>query len=127
MTGYAGKAPVLPRWDDASAALDARARAWLDVNCGHCHNPAGPASNSGLFLTWETPKGPAIGIGKLPAAAGRGSGGRLVDIDPGHPDGSILLYRMESTEPGVMMPELARTIRDEEAIRLVHDWIAGME
>jgi uncharacterized repeat protein (TIGR03806 family) len=119
-------APALPRWDDAAASVDARARAYLDVNCGHCHNPKGPASNSGLFLTFETPTGPGIGIGKGPVAAGRGSGGRFVSIAPGQPDASILLYRMDSLEPGVMMPELGRSQRHDAAVRLIRDWIANL-
>lgn len=119
--------PLMPDWHDESVPVDLRARAYLDVNCGHCHNRAGPASNSGLLLTWETETGPEIGIGKGPVAAGRGSGGRLVGIDPGDPDASILLYRMESTEPGVMMPELARTQRHDEAVELIRQWIAAME
>ena len=51
-----------------------------------------------------------------PVAAGKGSGGREFDIKPGDPDGSILLYRAESTEPGVMMPELGRHLADPEAV-----------
>src|SRR5205823_172324 len=44
-------APRLPVWDDPSTGtLDSRARAWLEINCAHCHNPAGPARNSGLDL-----------------------------------------------------------------------------
>jgi hypothetical protein len=34
-------------------------------------------------------------------------------IDPGHPERSILLYRMVSTDPGVMMPETGRQLVDE--------------
>jgi uncharacterized repeat protein (TIGR03806 family) len=127
LTGAPIDPPHMPDWRDETVPVEARARAYLDVNCGHCHNPAGPASNSGMFLTWETEAGPAIGIAKGPVAAGRGSGGRLVGIEPGDPDASILLYRMESTEAGVMMPELARTQRHEEAVALVREWIAGMD
>jgi hypothetical protein len=62
--------------DDEAAPLDARARAWLDVNCAHCHRREGPASNSGLFLTWGEQDPVALGIAKRPVAAGRGSGDR---------------------------------------------------
>ena len=58
--------------------------------------------------------------------AGRGSGDLSVGIDPGHPDASILAYRMASTEPGVMMPELGRSITHEEGLALIRQWIAGM-
>ncbi|MEE4349100.1 MAG: SO2930 family diheme c-type cytochrome [Pacificimonas sp.] len=127
LTGMPDDPAHMPNWEDETVPVDRRARAYLDVNCGHCHNPAGPASNSGLFLGWDAETGPQIGIGKGPVAAGRGSGGRMVSIDPGNPDGSILLYRVESTEPGVMMPELARTQRHDEAAALLRAWIADME
>lgn len=120
-------APRAARWDDPAAPIEARARAYLDANCAHCHNPRGIASNSGLFLQLTEPAGPHLGIGKSPVAAGRGSGGLKVGIAPGDPDASILAYRMASTEPGVMMPELGRSVTHEEGLRLVRDWIAGMK
>lgn len=123
--GAAG-APSVPDWRDASADLEARARAWLDVNCAHCHRREGPASNSGLFLTFLETQPAALGIGKRPVAAGKGSGGREFDVKPGDPDGSILLYRVESIEPGVMMPELGRHLPDPEAVKLLRDWIAQL-
>lgn len=119
-------APRLARWDDESAPLDARATAYLETNCAHCHNAAGPASNSGLFFDWRQPDPTARGIGKHPVAAGRGSGGRELDIDPGHPENSILLYRMASTDPGVAMPELGRATTHDAAIALLTRWIAAL-
>ena len=119
-------APSVPVWGDTAAPTEARARAWLDTNCAHCHRREGPASNSGLYLTWGENDPVAIGVGKRPVAAGRGSGDRLFDIDPGHPDNSILLYRVESTEPGVMMPEIGRTQTDPEAVALLRKWVEEM-
>ncbi len=121
------KAPRTARWDDPAEPLEARARAYLDVNCAHCHNPRGVASNSGLFLNLEETRAAALGVGKGPVAAGRGSGGLKVGIEPGHPEQSILLYRMASDEPGVMMPELGRTITHDEGLALVRAYIAGMK
>lgn len=119
-------APAVPDWRDAAAPLDERARAWLDVNCAHCHRREGPASNSGLFLTRGETDPVALGIGKRPVAAGKGSGGRSFDIVPGDPDASILLYRVDSVEPGVMMPELGRHLPDPDAVALLREWIAAM-
>ena len=128
LEGAEGVARVraVPRPDDSGAPLEARARAWLDASCGHCHARAGSASNSGLYLDWEERDRVALGFGKRPVAAGRGSGGREVAIAPGHPERSILLYRMESSEPGVMMPELGRSLPDAEGIALVRAWIASL-
>jgi hypothetical protein len=48
-------------------------------------------------------------------------------IVPGAPDRSILAYRMASTEPGIAMPELGRSVHDPEGLALIRDWIAEME
>ncbi|MBO6636180.1 SO2930 family diheme c-type cytochrome [Parvibaculum sp.] len=123
----AGGIPAVPDWLDETAPLDARARAWLDINCAHCHRAEGPASNSGLFLTWDEQDPVALGIGKRPVAAGRGAGHLKVDIEPGDPDASILVYRVESAEPGVMMPELGRSLSEPRAVALLREWVAKME
>jgi uncharacterized repeat protein (TIGR03806 family) len=119
--------PKVPAWNDPGAPVAIRARAYLDVNCAHCHHAKGPASNSGLFLEWDQPDRVAYGVGKRPVAAGRGTGGHDFAIAPGHPDRSILVYRMASAEPGVMMPELGRTMTDEEGLALVRAYIAGLK
>jgi uncharacterized repeat protein (TIGR03806 family) len=119
-------APRVPRWNDAAAPLESRARAYLEINCAHCHNPEGAASNSGLFLGLDQQDRVARGILKRPVAAGRGSGARDFDIVPGHADESILVYRMESTDPGIAMPELGRATVHKEGVALVRQWIDSM-
>lgn len=115
-------------WDDPqSGTLRERALAYLDVNCGHCHHPEGPAHTTGLYLQSDQTSPTKLGLCKTPVAAGKGSGGFKYSILPGEPDSSILVYRMEGTDPGIMMPELGRVIRHEEGIALIRDWIAGMD
>lgn len=118
--------PAVPDWRDEARPVEARARAWLDVNCAHCHRAEGPASNSGLFLTWGESDPTALGIGKRPVAAGRGAGDLEFDIAPGEPERSILHRRTASVEPGVMMPELGRSLSDPDAVALLARWIAGL-
>ena len=120
--------PVMPQWDDPKSGNVAdRARAYLDVNCAHCHNPAGSASNSGLFLRWtDDPAGVNYGIGKRPTAAGRGSGGMDFAIAPGDPEHSYMIYRLESTDPGIAMPEVGRSTVHKEGAALLRQWIAQM-
>ncbi len=113
-------------WRDAFAPMESRARTWLDVNCGHCHREGGAASNSGLFLDAGQHEPVALGIAKRPAAAGRGAGDRDFDIVAGEPDRSILLYRIESTEPGAMMPELGRHLADPDGAALIREWISSL-
>lgn len=120
-------ARALPEWTNAKAPLDARARAYLDVNCGHCHSRAGPANTSGLWLDWDQPKDVNLGLGKRPTAAGRGSADLAFAIAPGHPDQSYLISRMRSIDPGVAMPELGRATVHEEGVALLSDWIRAMK
>lgn len=117
-----------PIWNQpASGSLDQRARAYLSVNCAHCHNPQGSASNSGLFLNAAAASDrAATGIYKRPVAAGRGSGGHDFAIRPGHPDQSIMVHRMASTEPGVAMPEVGRSMVHEEGVALIREWISSL-
>ena len=118
----------LPVWEDrAHASAAPVARGYLDANCGHCHNPAGSASNSGLDLRWEQNDPALLGIRKRPVAAGRGAGENEFDVVPGDPDHSILTYRMASLEGGVAMPELGKATVDAEGVKVVRKWISGMK
>jgi len=120
--------PEVAQWDNPeSGSINARARAYLDINCGHCHRPGGPGKNSGLDLTVFATNEHSLGIGKSPVAAGAGSGGLRYDIVPGEPDRSILVFRMRSNDPGIMMPELGRSLVHEEGIELVERWIESLE
>jgi uncharacterized repeat protein (TIGR03806 family) len=118
----------LPDWAaHATGPAAPLARAYLDVNCAHCHQPGGGASNSGLDLRWEQSDAHAIGIFKRPVAAGRGAGGHDFSVVPGQPDASILLYRMDSAEPGIAMPELGKATIDKDGVAVVRRWIAEMK
>ena len=68
-----------------------------------------------------------LGICKPPVAAGRGTGDHMFDIVPGQPDASILPYRMASSEPGVMMPEIGRSTVHREGVALIRAWIASQQ
>jgi len=115
--------PKFVSYNDASASLDERAKAYLDINCAHCHSKQGPAQTSGLFLDWKTTDKTAYGFYKTPIAAGRGSGNFKYDIVPGKPNESILLYRMNSADPGIMMPELGRHLIHQEGVELIREWM----
>ena len=121
-------AGALPDWSaNATGPAQPLARAYLDVNCAHCHQPGGGASNSGLDLRWEQSDAHAIGIFKRPVAAGRGAGGHEFSVLPGQPDKSILLYRMDNAEPGIAMPELGKSSVDRQGVAVVRRWIAEMK
>ena len=120
--------PKIANWNDSEIySVNDRARAWLDINCAHCHNINGPANNTGLFLDFYETNLKSLGIYKTPVAAGRGSGHLKYDIVPGKPDESILVYRFESTDPGIMMPELGRSMVHQEGLNLIKEWIKSLD
>jgi uncharacterized repeat protein (TIGR03806 family) len=122
------KVAQLPNWKDAKQfTLEQRARAYIDINCAHCHNASGDASNTGLFLEYEQTDPAHLGIMKEPVSAGGGAGGLNYDIIPGDAAHSIFSYRMNSAEPGTAMPEVARTVIHKEGVQLIVDWINGMK
>jgi len=128
LTGLPAPAEV-PRnanWRNSGEPLEARARAYLDVNCGHCHSPTGPADTTALSFDVGSPVDRHLGLCKPPVAAGRGTGDHLFDIVPGHPQDSILPFRMASREPGVMMPEQGRGTVHREGLELIREWIAAL-
>jgi parallel beta-helix repeat protein len=118
---------TIPLWHDITADIDSRARGYLDINCAHCHSPAGAGDTSGLFLEYPRPFGFEVGECKPPIAAGDGSGGLDYAIVPGDADASIMAFRMDSNEPAVAMPEIGRTIIHTEGLALIRDWINGMD
>lgn len=119
---------ALPRLVDpfGDEPLETRARSYLHANCSHCHRLGGGAGKSGLvFLAWEETRA-KYGVCKVPAAAGPGTGGNDYDIRPGEPDKSIVVFRMNSLDPEIKMPELPNRVIDARGVQLIRDWIAGM-
>ena len=113
--------PIFDHAQDRS--ISDRARSWLHVNCAHCHNPRGSARTSGLDLRLTQMNPAKFGVNKIPVAAGHGSGGRTYDIVPGKPGESILLYRIESKDPGIAMPSVGKNLVPVEAAALIREWI----
>lgn len=115
--------PKVPKWDDPnSGTLDLRARAYLDINCGHCHNPNG-AANFTIYLNWEA-GADKLGKCQSPSYSSR-SGGYNFDILPGKADSSVMTYRMGTTSMD-KMPPLAKSFVHKEGLELINNWINAM-
>lgn len=113
--------------NDSKASIDLKARSYLDINCGHCHSKTGPAATSGLRMNFSEKDPYHWGVLKSPVAAGMGAGNLKYDINPGNSKESIIIYRMNSTHPGVMMPEIGRVSIHKEGVDLISKWIDGLE
>jgi uncharacterized repeat protein (TIGR03806 family) len=131
LTGLPKEPDQIPRmavWNDpATGDLDSRARAYLDMNCSSCHRKGGIGFTSGLDLRYDQREAVKFGIFKSPVAAGRGAGNGRFVIEPGHPDRSILLFRLNSTDPGIRMPVVGRSIAHNEGVAIIRQWIAEMD
>ncbi len=102
-------------------------RDYLDMNCAHCHSPTGvEGETSQLYLNHDNTNAFLFGVCKAPSSAGKGGFGRSYDIVPGQPDKSILVYRLETTELGAMMPDIGRSLVHGTGVALVRKWIEEM-
>ncbi|MEX0273811.1 MAG: hypothetical protein AB3N16_05480, partial [Flavobacteriaceae bacterium] len=100
--------PVLPDWDDVSYSLEERARAYMDINCAHCHQPNGLHSSN-------PPGRPDLRY-EVPFSDSNIYGQRTEIID-----------RMKSSFPNYGMPYVGTTIFHDEGIQLIQDYIDTLD
>jgi uncharacterized repeat protein (TIGR03806 family) len=125
--GLFGGAPLpemrpMPDPLDTTAPLDARARAYLHTNCGHCHRPAGwVPPGLAMDLRFDVPF-------RETATCDVPSDYSLSPIDriePGDPSAS-LLYRRMTTDGVERMPPLGVSLVDDAGSSVVRAFIEGM-
>ncbi len=109
-------------YTDTTQSLDLRVRSYLDINCAHCHRDGGQAEFYVMRFAFQQTSNPAnLGICLEPNHIVPGVSGSI--IKPGDIGKSILHYRMNTTDPIYRMPALGRTMRHQEAIDMVEQWI----
>lgn len=112
-----------PDWRIESEALELRAKAYLDINCAHCHREEGAASLSGLKLEFGR-QSVDYHHGVCNSAHGWRGGG--FDIWPGDSANSSIPLRMTLSAAPDRMPPLGRSLVDNEAVELIKQWIDSM-
>jgi len=110
---------------DTNATLDEKARSYLDLNCAYCHrldNSNRANFDLRYFNSLEATELLTAGI-LTP-----------LGIDPnekivftGDASKSILHHRMNSVDPNIMMPPIAKTIVDQPATDLIAAWINQLD
>lgn len=95
---------VLPSYEDTTVKLEHRARAYLEINCAHCHNPAGMAYRQSVLFKYQTP------------LAKTGIPFHLQNI----------AERMQ-TEGEFHMPKMGTTVIDKEGVKLIRTWLISMQ
>ena len=112
--------PQLADPTDQTADLTARARAYLQVNCAHCHRMhAGSAVLS--LMHYDLPLQNTKMVGVRPTQGTFGIHAAQV-IAPGDPFRSVLLYRMSKMGRG-RMPYLGSTEVDLAGVELISRWL----
>ncbi|GDX78987.1 hypothetical protein LBMAG42_07980 [Deltaproteobacteria bacterium] len=108
---------------EGDAPLDERARAYLAVNCAHCHQPGGSGLGA-VDLRVETPLASTGLCGLTPQNGDLDVAGALL-LDPGRPENSVLSLRMHSTG-AYRMPGIGSEVVDTEGTAVVDAWIASL-
>lgn len=117
-----------PRIEAPTPAARA-ALGYLHGNCGHCHNDTGPLADLDLALAQRTRTSDAGVTRTLQSLLGHTSRYRargsdaIQRIAAGQPEASVLVLRMQSTNPSARMPPLGVERLDADAIALIRQWI----
>ena len=119
----AAREPKLADPDDVSQPLEARARAYLHANCGHCHSDHGGGAVP-LRLQFPVAVAEMKAVGVRPTRGDFGLPDARI-IKPGDPGASTLYFRMAKFGRD-RMPHIGSERPDEPALKLIEQWIAGM-
>lgn len=111
---------ALPDPYDATADLDARARAYLHVHCSVCHVSDG-GGNAKIQLRFDQKLTETNLIDERPLHGDFGLADAKVVV-PGDPFASVLFYRLSKWGRG-RMPHVGSLVHDDQALALIRDWI----
>jgi uncharacterized repeat protein (TIGR03806 family) len=115
----------VPNYNNTNVPIEERVRAYLDINCAHCHSDQGHCDYRPIRLDYESTIDLVnLGICIPPDEdIGEGLGDIII---PGDPRNSVLYFRLNSTEESNRMPLLGRSIVHSEGVELLEEWIEGL-
>ncbi|NNM27957.1 MAG: hypothetical protein HKO57_00425 [Akkermansiaceae bacterium] len=123
LTGFTGDANDRPRHlrpDEDTYSLEARARAYLDVNCAYCHRAGGTGGGAWDGRGHLTLAQTGV-VNQEPVDAPLVAGDLL--LTPGNVAKSLLVSRAAASNGYSRMPPLATNEVDLEGVQLLADWI----
>jgi uncharacterized repeat protein (TIGR03806 family) len=112
--------PVIGGDFQTPVSPDARARAWLHVNCSFCHRPMGPGQGPQDFRFDRSFKETML-CGVAPTQGDLGVTGATL-LTPGLPERSIVSLRIHATDDK-RMPPVASLVVDTDGAEIVDTWI----
>lgn len=107
---------------DLSVPLEDRVRSYLDSNCSQCHRPGGVYAGFDARLTTDLEDQGIINGGLIRDYGIEGQG----LVRPGNLNASVLYQRIHSVT-GEKMPPLAKNKIDEEALRVMSEWVHSLD
>jgi uncharacterized repeat protein (TIGR03806 family) len=107
-----------------TAALEERARSYLDANCAQCHQPNGPVTHANFDARYDTPLTNQNLINAV-AQSNLGYDNAKI-IAPQDVWRSMIYQRMNTTNDIYKMPPLARALIDTNAVQVFSDWINSL-
>jgi len=115
----------MPDWTDATVPDQDRVRAYVDINCAHCHSASGYCNYRPMRFAWEETADP-VNLGVCVEPHDPIAPGVSHIVAATRPDRSMMAYRMASTEVEVRMPLLGRSLVHDEALSLIETWISEL-
>lgn len=113
---------AMPNYNDTSQSLDLRARAYLDINCAHCHSEETHCAYRPMRFDFsDTEDFTNLGVCVDPDTNLGSDLGHI--IEPRNARNSVLHFRLNSTEPSNRMPLLGRATIHTEGVELIEAWI----
>lgn len=113
------------RWDDPAADLNDRVRAYLDMNCAHCHADQRHCDYRPVRFGADLTQLEAnMGVCVPPHEPIPGT--RSI-VERGAPERSTLWFRLNTNDEVLRMPLMGRSVIHQEAVDLVAEWILALE
>lgn len=118
------KEPAIPDPHKTEAySLDERARGYIHANCAHCHRFGGGGGAVLLELDAFKPLKETMAFDAKPRQGDFGLADARI-IAPGHPDRSVMYYRLAKFGRG-RMPHLGSELPDPFGLELLNEWICS--
>jgi hypothetical protein len=105
-----------------SASLEQRSRSYLDANCAQCHQPGGAGIT--FDARYDTPLA-SQNLTNYPAAVSLGLDNACI-IKAQDIWRSVIYARLNSVDPTIKMPPLARSLIDTNALAVLAGWINSL-
>jgi uncharacterized repeat protein (TIGR03806 family) len=124
-SNYPSEIETVADWTDESQTLENRWRAYVDMNCSHCHREGSHCDYRPLRLAWsETTNPDNLGICISPEEFVAPQITHI--IARSNVNRSMMHYRLNTTEEQYRMPLFGRTVIHQEAVTLLESYINSL-